>query len=148
MFVTVWVGIMDMKTGRMVCANAGHEYPTIKPAAGEFELLKDKHCLPLAAMPVIRSKEYEIQMHPGDRLFVYTDGVPEAINEKNEQYGTDRMLDVLNHKKDRPMAEILPALRQDSTDFVGSEDQFDDITMLGFTWFGPAGRPDPEDTEA
>ena len=148
MFVTVWVGIMDMKTGRMVCANAGHEYPTIKPAAGEFELLKDKHCLPLAAMPVIRPKEYEIQMHPGDRLFVYTDDVPEAINEKNEQYGTDRMLEVLNHKKDRPMAEILPALRQDITDFVGSEDQFDDITMLGFTWFGQSDQPAPEDTEA
>ena len=138
MFVTVWIGIIDLETGVMQCANAGHEYPTIKRAGGEFEYLKDKHTLALAAMPGIRAKEYEIRMDPGDRLFVFTDGVPEAINEQIEQYGPDRMLDVLNRMKDEPMAEILPELRRDISDFVGSEDQFDDITMLGFTYLKPS----------
>jgi serine phosphatase RsbU (regulator of sigma subunit) len=136
MFVTVWIGIIDLETGLMQCANAGHEYPTIKKAGADFELFKDKHSLPLAAMPDTRIKEYELQMKPGDRLFVYTDGVPEAINEQTEEYGNDRMLNALNRDKDKPMEEILPNVRQDISDFVGEEEQFDDITMLGFTYRG------------
>ena len=134
MFVTVWIGIVDLETGLMQCANAGHEYPTLKHANGDFELIKDKHTLALAAMPGIRAKEYEIQMQPGDRLFVYTDGVPEAINEQTEQYGDQRMLQVLNRDKDKPMELILPDVRKDISNFVGKADQFDDITMLGFSW--------------
>lgn len=136
MFVTVWIGIIDLETGLMQCANAGHEYPTLMHKGGEFELIKDKHTLALAAMPGIRAKEYEIQMQPGDRLFVYTDGIPEAINEKTEQYGSERLIDVLNRVKDEPMDVILPAVRDDISNFVGNADQFDDITMLGFTWKG------------
>ncbi len=136
MFVTVWVGIIDLNTGLMKCANAGHEYPTVMRAGGEFELLKDKHTLALAAMPGIRAKEYELQFHPGDRLFVYTDGVPEAINDQMEQYGPDRMLAVLNADKDKPMTDILPDVREDISAFVGDMEQFDDITMLGFTYRG------------
>ncbi len=136
MFVTVWVGIIDLNTGLMKCANAGHEYPTIMRAGGEFELLKDKHTLALAAMPGIRAKEYELRFNPGDRLFVYTDGVPEAINDHMEQYGPDRMLAVLNADKDKPMVDILPDVREDISAFVGNMEQFDDITMLGFTYRG------------
>lgn len=134
MFVTVWIGIVDLETGLMRCANAGHEYPTLRHANGDFELIKDKHTLALAAMPGVRAKEYEIQLQPGDRLFVYTDGVPEAINEQTEQYGDQRMLQVLNRDKDKPMEVILPDLREDISNFVGNADQFDDITMLGFSW--------------
>ena len=134
MFVTVWIGIVDLETGLMRCANAGHEYPTLKHANGDFELIKDKHTLALAAMPGIHAKEYEIQLQPGDRLFVYTDGVPEAINEQTEQYGDQRMLQVLNRDKDQPMEVILPDVRKDISNFVGKADQFDDITMLGFSW--------------
>ena len=136
MFITAWIGIIDLKTGLMQCANAGHEYPTIKRLNGEFELLKDKHTMPLAAMPGIRAKQYEVQLEPGDRLFVYTDGVPEAINEQTEQYGDERMLKVLNRDKDLPMEQILPDVRQDISDFAGNAEQFDDITMLGFTYKG------------
>ena len=118
----------------MQCANAGHEYPALMRSGGEFELLKDKHSLALAAMPGIRAKEYELQLQPGDRLFVYTDGVPEAINELVEQYGDQRMLQILNRDKEKPMEIILPDVRKDISDFVGKADQFDDITMLGFTW--------------
>ena len=134
MFVTAWIGIIDLETGLMQCANAGHEYPALMRSGGEFELLKDKHSLALAAMPGIRAKEYELQLQPGDRLFVYTDGVPEAINELVEQYGDQRMLQILNRDKEKPMEIILPDVRKDISDFVGKADQFDDITMLGFTW--------------
>ena len=136
MFVTVWLGIIDLETGLMQCANAGHEYPTLKRADGTFELIKDKHSLALAAMPGARAKEYEIRLQPGDRLFVYTDGVPEAINEQTEQYGDERMLKVLDRDKDLPMEEILPDVRKDISDFTGNAEQFDDITMLGFTYKG------------
>ena len=136
MFVTVWLGIIDLETGMMQCANAGHEYPTIKRANGEFELIRDRHSLALAAMPGTRAKEYELQLEPGDRLFVYTDGVPEAINEQTEQYGDERLLRVLNRDKDLPMEKILPDIRQDISDFAGNAEQFDDITMLGFTYKG------------
>lgn len=136
MFITAWIGIINLETGLMQCANAGHEYPTIKRVNGNFELIKDKHTLPLAAMPGIRPKEYEIQLEPGDRMYVYTDGVPEAINEQTEQYGDERMLKVLNRDKDLPMEQILPDVRKDISDFAGNAEQFDDITMLGFTYKG------------
>ncbi len=141
MFVTVWVGIIDLETGLMQCANAGHEYPAIMRAGGSYELFKDKHSLPLAAMENTRTKAYEIQLNPGDRLFVYTDGVPEAINEQVEEYGPERMLQKLNDFRDLPMSEMLPALRQDISDFAGKAEQFDDITMLGFFYKGEQPSP-------
>ena len=138
MFVTVWLGIIDLTTGLMQCANAGHEYPVLMPANGDYEYVKDPHSLALAAMNGMRYKDYELQMHPGDRLFVYTDGIPEAIDEKIEQYGTQRLADVLNPLKDASIADTLPAVRKNISDFVGDADQFDDITMLGFIYRGPA----------
>ena len=108
------------------------------PANGDYEYVKDPHSLALAAMNGMRYKDYELQMHPGDRLFVYTDGIPEAIDEKIEQYGTQRLADVLNTLKDASIADTLPAVRKNISDFVGDADQFDDITMLGFIYRGPA----------
>ena len=137
MFVTVWLGIIDLTTGQMQCASAGHEYPVLLRAGGSYEVLKDKHSMALAGMEGIRFKEYTLQLNPGDKLFVYTDGIPEAINVKVEQYGMDRLTDAINRVKDASMAVTLPAVRKDIADFVGEADQFDDITMLGFAYFGP-----------
>ena len=139
MFVTVWLGIVDLKTGLVQCANAGHEYPTIMRAGGGFEALKDRHGLALAAMEGMRYREYEVQLNPGDKLFVYTDGVPEAIDETEEQYGMDRLLDALNRVKDEAMKDILPVVRRDIEEFAGDAEQFDDITMLGFWYKGEDG---------
>ena len=136
MFVTVWLGIIDLETGVMKCANAGHEYPTIMRKGEAFEILKDKHGFVLAGMEGIRFKSYELALAPGDRLFVYTDGVPEAINEAVEQYGTDRLLVCLNMVREDTLQQILPAVRQDIEEFAGGAEQFDDITMLGFTYLG------------
>ncbi len=137
MFVTVWLGVIDLRTGRMKCANAGHEYPAVKRAGGGYELIKDRHGLALAAMDGMKYKEYELQMNPGDRIFVYTDGVPEAINSAMEQYGTERMIRALSAAGDKTLQETLSAVREDLSSFVGEEDQFDDITMLNFTYYGP-----------
>ena len=136
MFVTAWIGIIDLKTGVMTCANAGHEYPILMRAGGEYEVLKDKHTLALAAMPGISAKEYEIRMKPGDRLFVYSDGVPEAINEAVEDYGIDRLTARLNTLREADMKETLITVRKDLSDFTGKAEQFDDITMLNFLYKG------------
>ena len=137
MFVSVWIGILDLRTGRMQCANAGHEYPVIMRAGGDYELLKDKHGLVLAAMENIPLKDYEIQLNPGDRLLVYTDGVPEAINEKEEAYGTDRLIRKLNRLKTVSQEMALEEVLQDIRNFAGEAEQFDDITMLGITYLAP-----------
>ncbi len=132
MFVTAWIGIIDLETGIMSCANAGHEYPLLMRAGKEFEVVKDKHSMPLATIETLKAKEYEIVLSPGDKLFVYTDGIPEAINEEVEQYGTDRLVAAINEVKDKSFTEILPDILEDVFKFKGKADQFDDITMLGF----------------
>jgi sigma-B regulation protein RsbU (phosphoserine phosphatase) len=130
MFVTVWVGILEISTGKMVCANAGHEYPAIMRRGGDFELFKDKHGFVLAGMEGARYREYELELAAGDRLFIYTDGVAEATDASNTLYGTDRMLAALNRKREGSCRQLLEALHQDVDEFVGEADQFDDITML------------------
>ena len=137
MFVTVWMGIMDLKTGLMKCVNAGHEYPALMQDEGVFEIFKDKHRPPLGAMEGLTFEEYELQLEPGDVLYVYTDGVPEAINTSEEQYGTDRMLNILSANRDATMAELLTDVKADIESFVGDAEQFDDITMMGFRYNGP-----------
>lgn len=143
MFVTAWIGIIDLGTGEMRCANAGHEYPVIMRAGGEYALFKDKHGLALGAMEGVKFTGYELKLNPGDRLFVYTDGIPEAIDPQEQQYGTDRLTDKLNQMRDATMDETLPAVREDVAEFAGSAEQFDDITMLGFAYYGEKGRQAP-----
>ncbi len=138
MFVTVWICIADLETGHIVCSNAGHEYPVLKRKNGDYELYKQKHNFALACMRDVNFREYELDLEPGDSLFVYTDGVPEAINVNQEEYGTDRLIDILNKHKDLPQRNILKYVRRDIEFFVGEEDQFDDVTMLGFKYNGPA----------
>ncbi len=140
MFVTVWLGILDLNTGKIQCANAGHEYPVLMRAGGEYELLMDKHGLALAAMDGVPMKEYEIDLDPGDRLFVYTDGVPEAINEKVEAYGTERLCEKLNTLKNVSQQQTLESVLRDIRNFAGAAEQFDDITMLGITYGGTVSR--------
>ena len=137
MFVTVWIGIVDLETGHMVCSNAGHEYPVLKRENGDYELYKQKHNIALACIRDAKFREYELDLSPGDSLFVYTDGIPEAINTAQEAYGTDRLIDVLNKHKDMPQKSILKQTTRDIRSFVGEEEQFDDVTMLGFKYNGP-----------
>lgn len=136
MFVTVWLGIVDLRTGEMTAANAGHEYPVICKAGGQYELFKDKHGFVLAGMENSRYREYELQFENGDRLFVYTDGVAEATNVQSELYGTKRLVDTLNRNTDAGCEEIVHRVRDDIDNFVGEAEQFDDITMVCFQYMG------------
>jgi serine phosphatase RsbU (regulator of sigma subunit) len=136
MFVTVWLGILDLKTGIMRCCNAGHEYPAVMRAGGQYELLIDKHGMMLAIFEDNAMTGYEIRLNPGDRFFVYTDGVTEAMNEKQQQYGTGRMLEELNSLKDSDQETVLRGVLGDIRNYAGSAEQFDDITMLGLTFQG------------
>ena len=136
MFVTVWLGIMQISTGKMHCANAGHEYPAVRRAGGSYELFKDRHGFVLAGMEGTRYHEYEIQMEKGDSIFVYTDGVAEATNAENELFGTDRMLDALNQNPDASCEELLNNVRKEMDGFVKDAPQFDDITMLSMLYKG------------
>ncbi len=137
LFVTVWLAIIQISTGKGIAANAGHEHPVIKRANGEFELQVYRHSPAVATIEGIRFKEHEFEIHPGDMLYVYTDGVPEATDAHDELYGTDRMLEVLNKNKDAEPKKILEEVRADIEKFVGDAPQFDDITMLAFHYFGP-----------
>ncbi len=130
MFVTVWIGIMEISTGKMICANAGHEYPVIKRANGEFELFKDKHGFVLAGMKNARYREYELELASNDILYVYTDGVAEATDANNVLFGTDGMLASLNGQNETHPEKILANMQEDIDKFVGDAPQFDDITML------------------
>lgn len=130
MFVTVWIGILNISTGKIVCANAGHEYPVLKRANGNYELLKDKHGFVLAGMDCAKYTEYELDLAKGDKLFLYTDGVAEATNSNNELFGTDRMVEALNSHLDANCKDILHLIKADVDAFVGDAPQFDDITML------------------
>ncbi len=136
MFVTVWMGMIDLKTGDMRCLNAGHEYPAIMRKGGDFEIFKDKHRLPLGAMKGMKYSGYDLHLDPGDCLYVYTDGIPDAINVNEEQYGLERALSALNAYKDASMEGLLQAVKADQDEFVGKADQFDDITMIGFKYNG------------
>lgn len=130
MFETVWLGILEISTGKIIAANAGHEYPAIFRKDGEFELFKDKHGFVLGGMPGMKYKEYELQLNEGDKLFLYTDGLPEATNIENQMLGTDGMIDALNRYKDGTPKEIIENVQKTVEVFVGEADQFDDLTML------------------
>ncbi len=130
MFVTGWMGILEISTGRFTYANAGHNPPLIRKKDGEYEYLKARAGLVLAGMEGIRYRQYEIMLEPGDGLYLYTDGVTEATNEENTLYGEDRLRDILNRHKDDTPQMLLQVVKEDIDAFVKDAPQFDDITML------------------
>ena len=134
MFVTAWMGILDLTTGKMQFANAGHNPPLLKRANGDFEYLKTRAGFVLAGMEGIRYRVGELMIYPGDRLFLYTDGVPEATNTENKLYGEERLLIFANQNANADATEFLPSLKANIDAFVGEAPQFDDITMLMFDY--------------
>ena len=138
MFVTVWLGILELSTGKLVSANAGHEYPAVKQPGKPFELYHDKHGFVLGGIDGMRYKEYEVQLEPGSKLFVYTDGVPEATNADEELFGTKRMIEALNSDLDAEPQDVLKNVRTAVDAFVNDADQFDDLTMLCLEYKGPS----------
>ena len=130
MFVTVWMGILELSTGKLTAANAGHEFPAIRRPNGAFELFRDRHGFVIGGMEGVRYKEYELQLEPGSKLFVYTDGVAEATSAEQELFGTERMIDALNTDPEASPQQILKNVRDGVDGFVKEAEQFDDLTML------------------
>jgi sigma-B regulation protein RsbU (phosphoserine phosphatase) len=136
LFVTVWMCIVELSSGKCVVANAGHEHPVIKRKGDRYELAVYKHSPPVATIENIVFKDHEFTLSPGDSIFVYTDGVAESSNADNELFGTDRMLASLNKEPEADAKTLLKNVKEDIDLFVGEAPQFDDITMLGFKYYG------------
>ena len=136
LFVTVWLGILEISTGKGMAANAGHEHPALRRKDGLYELIEYRHSPAVATMEGIRFREHEFELHPGDSLFVYTDGVAEATNADNELFGNERLVEALNRDPNASPKDVLSHVKQAVDEFVGDAPQFDDLTMLGLQYFG------------
>ncbi len=136
MFVTVWIGILDITNGHVVAANAGHEYPVVTDENGTYALMKDKHGFVCGGMEGLKYKDYEFDIPKGGRLFVYTDGVPESQNREAQFFGTDRMVDALNECKDASPKETIEHMQKRIEEFVCGADPFDDTTLLSLWYKG------------
>lgn len=136
LFVTVWIAVIDITTGKGIAANAGHMHPVLRRKDGEYELIKYRHSPALSTIEDIPFREHEFELRPGDSLFVYTDGVTEATNAEEELFGEDRLVETLNRNSEVRTAEILPVVKTAIDEFVGDAPQFDDITMMIFNYEG------------
>ena len=131
MFVTAWMGVLDLKTGLLQFANAGHNPPLLRRADGVFEYLKVRSGLLLAGVEGAPYRKTELTLMPGDQIFLYTDGVTEATNQDERLYGEERLLRFLNEHRGASPGELCGLVKEDVDRFVGEALQFDDITMMG-----------------
>ena len=136
MFLTVWLGILELSTGKLVAANAGHEYPALMRVGEKFEIIKSKHGFVIGGFEDAIYMDYELQLEPGDKLFLYTDGLPEATNGDNEMLGIDGMLDALNENCESHPKVILNGVKNAVDGFVKEAEQFDDLTMMCIEYKG------------
>ena len=145
MFVTVWLAVVEISTGKGLACNAGHEHPAVLRAGGEFELLVYPHNMFVGGLEKARYRNREFELHPGDSVFVYTDGVPEAVNAAEEMFGEERMTETLNRGPDAEPEALIRRVHEAVNRFAGSAEQFDDITMLCFRYYGAQGRKEQTD---
>ena len=136
MFLKVWLGILDITTGKLKAANAGQEYPYVYGDKEDYEILKDKHGSAIGTLPDSKYETYEVVLDPGDSIFLYTDGVTNSINKNNELFGQERLLKTLNINPQYSVVEMLNFVKDKIDNFVEDVPQLDDITMLGLTYFG------------
>ena len=136
MFVTVWLGVLELSSGRLRYANAGHNFPLIARADGAFDYLENKPGLVLAGMDGIKYREFETRLERGDTIFLYTDGVTESIDGSENAYGEERLRETLNSCGDRSPARITECIREDLKSFTKGEPQFDDVTLMALRCTG------------
>ncbi len=130
MFVTVWLGILEVSTGKIIASNAGHDDPVVYRKGKGFEVVKKPHSLVVGAMQGVKYKDFEIQLEEGDKVFLYTDGLPEATDKDNNMFGVDGMLGALNQYKDESPEDIIFGVKKNVDAFVAEAPQFDDLTMM------------------
>ncbi len=136
MFVTAWLGILQISTGLLTVCNAGHEPPVFLHRDVIFRLLRDEHGAAMGCVPDIDYMDYTIQLVPGDKLFLYTDGVPEAANKDLQQLGIDPVIEALNDNIEASPRQMLENVQARIEEFVQEAEQFDDITMLALEYKG------------
>ncbi len=136
MFVTVWMAMLNLRTGELIECNAGHEKPVLLKNNGECELIRTEHGPVLGAMNNMDQEDEYYQLSPGDRIFVYTDGLPEATNARGERLGEERMFEIIKKYRDDGNEALLKDIRKDVDEFVKDAPQFDDLTMLVATYKG------------
>ena len=141
LFVTVWMGILTLSTGELVCANAGHEYPCMRQGNTPFRLLKDIHSPIMGVIEDISCCDETFRLEPGDAVFVYTDGVPEATNADGKMFTTNRLARVLKGLGSEQSPQvILSTVHSAVNAFVDDAPQFDDLTMLCLQYNGPGSE--------
>ena len=139
MFVTAFIGMLELSTGRFCYVNAGHNPPLVyRAATGKFEYMAVKRNFVMGGMDGLTYKGQEMTLAPGDRLFMYTDGVTEALNEDAELYGEERLINALNSAdaEHLTLQELLMAVRRSLDEHVQTAAQSDDITMLALAYNG------------
>ena len=136
MFVTAWVGLVDIETGKLVYVNAGHNPPLIKHGDNDYEYLKNKSGFLLAGFEFSKYKKFEYQLQPGDKLLLYTDGVTEATNVEEKLYSENRLINFCNNHTNLDAKGLCLKIKEDIQSFTEGAEQSDDITMLSFTFFG------------
>ncbi len=130
MFITIWLGMLEISTGIITAANAGHEYPIVSDAEGNFRLFEEPHGVLCGAVEGVTYEDYTISVPKGGGIFVYTDGVAEAVNADDEAYGLERIEKCLSSNKDVSSRSLIDSVKRDVESFTAGNDQFDDITML------------------
>ena len=145
MFVTVWLGVLELSTGSLIYANAGHEYPLVRHE-GTYRYIRQRPGLVLGGMEDYRYRDQSLSLSPGDAVFQYTDGVTEATAPDKQLFGSARLLEAVNRGAGLPPQRLLPFLQEEIRAFVGEADQFDDITMVALEYRGP--QPDAPSTSA
>ncbi len=136
MFVTAWLGVLELSTGHLSYVNAGHNPPLLRRAGGGYDYLRTRSGFVLAGVEETRYRSCSLELAPGDALFLYTDGVTEATDAEKQLYGEERLAAALNSHKDYAPKELLSAVRDDVEAFVGQAPQFDDITVLSLCYYG------------
>ena len=142
-FVTAFMGVLELTTGKLTCVNAGHNPPLIRLHGGAFRYMDLTPGVMLAVFDGVEYTETELLMEPGDRLFLYTDGVTEAMDEADRLYGNERLLAFSNAHAEESARTVLTALRADIDAFAGAREQADDITMLMLDYYKHSAHAEP-----
>ena len=136
LFITVWLGILDVKTGFVQYCNAGHEYPIIDLHGDKVEVIHNDNCPPLAAMENTEFINESVQLKNGDSLFLYTDGVPEAKSAGGERFGMDKLVEILERNKNSSPEQTVADVKREVDAFQPENDPFDDVTIMSVVWKG------------
>lgn len=140
LFVTAWLGKLNLKSGKLSYVNAGHNQPLIKHASNNFEFMDTRPNLVIGGIEDIKYREYEIDLNDGDMIFLYTDGITEANDNYNEFYGENRLREIINKNKNEKLSDIIIEVNKDIDNFCNNHEQFDDTTMMIIKYDGQVGK--------